>query len=60
MDGQGNLLLIFWLGKIHGCERGTESLPQLVDSSVTVNALLNQVLFGIITGLAAKLLVVDF
>jgi hypothetical protein len=31
-----------------------------VDSSVTVNALRNQVLFGIITGLAAKLLVVDF
>jgi hypothetical protein len=60
MDPRGNVSLIFWLGNIHVCERGTESLPQLVGSSVTVNAQLNQVLFGIITGLAAKLSVVDF
>jgi hypothetical protein len=60
MDAQGNVLLIFWLGKIHAGERGPESLPLLVGSSVTVNAQRNQVLFGIIAGVAAKLLVVDF
>jgi hypothetical protein len=60
MDAQGSVLLLFWLGKIHPCERETESLAKLVGSSVTVNAQRNQVLFGIIAGVAAKLFVVDF